>query len=258
MKQTALSSLDTFPVEKTQPMDSPAVFIPSHISVFQSSSSPMPSSHSSAMSQRTVFHPTAVHPSNNRFQSGQVPPSIGTLPSSSASEQTASHRHTRTTTYPLDLTPIPSPLRPLCPACECLKLWKPLNSRPQHGNHLPLLSKDDLSHIENVVAHAWASSTKETYGSGLLVYHVFCDSKSIPEDQRAPASSILISSFLSNLAGFYSSTAITNYLQGVQAWHIIFGLDWSIKDNKIDAILKASASLPPPLFEVQTQGTIYS
>ena len=97
MKQTALSSLDTFPVEKTQPMDPSMVFIPPHISVFQSSSSPMPSSHSSATSQRTVFHPTTVCPSNNRFQSGQVPPSIGTLPSSSASEQTVSRRCTRTT-----------------------------------------------------------------------------------------------------------------------------------------------------------------
>ena len=246
MKQTAPSSLDTFPAEKTQLMDPPTVFIPPHISVFQSSLSPMPSSHSSAMSQRTVFHPTAVRPSNNHFQSGQVPPSIGTLPSGSASEQTASCRCTRTTTYPLDLTPIPSPLRPLCPVHERLKLWKPLNSCPQHGNHLLLLSKDNLSRIENVVAHTWASSTKETYGSGLLVYHVFCDSKSIPEDQHTPTSSILISSFLSNLAGFYSSPAITNYLQGIRAWHIIHGLDWSIKDNEIDAILKASASLPPP------------
>ena len=96
------------------------------------------------------------------------------------------------------------------------------------------------------MAHAWASSTKKTYGSGLLVYHVFCDSKSILEDQHTPASSILISSFLLNIAGFYSSTAITNYLQGVQAWHIIHSLDWSIKDNEIDAILKASASLAPP------------
>ena len=244
MKQTVPSSPNTFPAEKIQQMDPPVAFIPPHISVSRSLLSPMPSSHSSAMSQKMLSPPTAVPPSNNRFRTDQVLSTTRTPPSDSASDQTISRR--ARATYPADLTPIPSPLCPFCPARERLKSWKPLNSRPQRGNHLPLLSKDDLSRIESVVAHAWANSTKETYGSGLLVYHVFCDSKNIPEDQRAPASAILISSFLSNLAGSYSSAAVTNYLQGVRAWHIIHGLDWSIKDDEVDALLKASASLAPP------------
>lgn len=92
----------------------------------------------------------------------------------------------------------------------------------------------------------WADSTKETYGSGLLVYHVFCDSKNIPEAQHVPASSILISLFLSNLAGFYSSSTVSNYLQGVHAWHIIHGLEWTIKDDEVIVLLKAASSLAPP------------
>ncbi|KAG2737718.1 hypothetical protein P692DRAFT_20761085, partial [Suillus brevipes Sb2] len=42
-----------------------------------------------------------------------------------------------------------------------------------------------------------------SYGLGLLIFHVFCDSKSIPEDQIecAPASCFLISSFITEMAG---------------------------------------------------------
>jgi len=144
------------------------------------------------------------------------------------------------------LLPIPSPLRPSCPARNRLQQWRPPNSRPQRGTQVPILSSDDLSRIEHTISHAWADSTKETYGSGLLVYHVFCDSKSIPEAQRAPTSSILISSFLTNLAGLYSSTTVTNYLQGVRAWHIMHGLEWAIKDDEVIALLKVAATLAPP------------
>ncbi|KIK74672.1 hypothetical protein PAXRUDRAFT_19643 [Paxillus rubicundulus Ve08.2h10] len=102
-----------------------------------------------------------------------------------------------------------------------------------------------LHRIYDVISHAWAKSTKETYGSGLLVFHVFYDSKSIPEAYRAPANSELISAFLSALAGLYSGSTISNYLHGIKAWHIIHGLNWSLIDDEINALLKAAISLTP-------------
>ena len=38
----------------------------------------------------------------------------------------------------------------------------------------------------------WAESTRTTYGTGLLVYHVFCNSQEIPEIDRAPAKPALV------------------------------------------------------------------
>lgn len=93
--------------------------------------------------------------------------------------------------------------------------------------------------------HAWARSTQETYGSGILAYHIYCDSKSIAEDLRAPASSELVSAFISDLAGCYSGKTITGYVHGVRAWHILHGIKWSLEEDQIDALLKAAKNLTP-------------
>ena len=99
------------------------------------------------------------------------------------------------------------PLRPSYPAKECLLQWHPTNMRnPSHP-----LAPSDTQCVYSVIAHTWAESTKETYGSGLLVYHTFCDWKEIPEDQRAPASPALISAFIStNMLKFLPLTCKLN------------------------------------------------
>ena len=102
-----------------------------------------------------------------------------------------------------------------------------------------------MSRIQDVICHAWAESTHESYGSGLLVYHVYCDSCSIPEPERAPASSTLISAFIAFAAGSYSGKTIANYVFGVCAWHILHGLEWSLNDVQIDTLLKAAENLTP-------------
>jgi len=97
------------------------------------------------------------------------------------------------------------------------------------------------------MVHAYAESTRECYGSGLLVFHVFCDSKLIPEEQRAPASHILISLFISEMAGHYSGKTVSNYVHGVRAWHTLHGVPWTLGgDTEIDTLLKAATSLTPP------------
>lgn len=92
---------------------------------------------------------------------------------------------------------------------------------------------------------AWAESIRESYDSGLLVFHVFCDSRSIPESERAPADSLLISTFIAFTAGSYSGKTIANYVFGVRAWHILHGMCWALNDEEIDALLKATENLTP-------------
>ncbi|KIK77047.1 hypothetical protein PAXRUDRAFT_168006 [Paxillus rubicundulus Ve08.2h10] len=102
-----------------------------------------------------------------------------------------------------------------------------------------------MTRIKDVIAHTWAESTKESYGSGLLVFHIFCDAKSIPDHDHTPASTQLISFFILSLAGQYSGSTVANYLQGVCTWHIMHHLDWSHNDTKIEALLKAAVTLAP-------------
>lgn len=148
----------------------------------------------------------------------------------------------------MSLTPLPSTLRPHCPAKERLYLWNPSSSRTsrdEKGKIVPLLPSD-IQRIRDTMIHAYTEATRKTYGSGLLTFHVFCDSKSIPEAQRAPASHILVSSFITSMAGHYSAKTITNYICGVRAWHILHGLSWSLNEMEIETLLKASISLAPP------------
>ncbi|KAF8970300.1 DNA breaking-rejoining enzyme [Flammula alnicola] len=88
-------------------------------------------------------------------------------------------------------------------------------------------------------------STRESYGTGLLIYHVFCDRKMISEQQRAPASPILIASFIATIAGAYSGKSISNYVYGVRAWHILHGTNWNVDDAEITTLLKAAEKATP-------------
>jgi hypothetical protein len=87
--------------------------------------------------------------------------------------------------YLPSLTPLPSFLWPHCLACHHLHLWRPSLGR-SHLDHVgnPVsISDDDLNQILAVIGHSLASGTQETYGSGLLAFHVFCDVCDIPEVQ---------------------------------------------------------------------------
>ncbi|KAJ7772447.1 hypothetical protein B0H16DRAFT_1305397 [Mycena metata] len=141
-------------------------------------------------------------------------------------------------------TPKPSSLRPHVLAKDRLRLWRPLAGRSSHGSGLPP-GEDDLVRIVDVLAVAWAEGTSETYGSGLLSFHIFCDSKAIPEASRAPAAPTLIAAYISALAGFLSGGTISNYVSGIRAWHILHGVAWAMNVAELEALLRAADRLTP-------------
>ena len=53
------------------------------------------------------------------------------------------------------------------------------------------------------------------------------------------------STFISTLAGLYSSSMIKNYVYSIHSWHILHGLKWFSHDNKIKALFKAANKLAP-------------
>jgi hypothetical protein len=110
------------------------------------------------------------------------------------------------------------------------------------------LSFAELERLLDVMAFAWAPNTLETYGAGLLVFHVFCDQRAppVPERQRAPASEELLLAFLSACAISLSGTTLKNYFYGVRAWHTLHGLPWPLDDTRLAAALTAADRLTPP------------
>ena len=93
--------------------------------------------------------------------------------------------------------------------------------------------------------HAWEEETRVSYGSGLLMWHIFCDNKQVPEAQRAPAAQSLLSAFVAHLATANSGKTIANYLNGVRAWHLLHSLPWVLQRQEMDLMLRAADKLTP-------------
>jgi hypothetical protein len=86
---------------------------------------------------------------------------------------------------------------------------------------------------------------KETYGAGLLVFHVYCDLNHIDEDKRCPVSSNLLLQFLSSCAGAYSGSSLANFAAGIKAWHLLHGRPWLVQPDELKATLGGATVLAP-------------
>jgi hypothetical protein len=151
--------------------------------------------------------------------------------------------------YTHSLTPRPSLLRPHCLARDRLQFWQPASTASREmsdseGSPIPV-PESHLDRILDVIATAWTEQTKETYGSGLLTYHVYCDIHNIPDAQRAPISQSLLAAFIASCAGAYSGSAISNYTAGLRAWHLLHGVSWVVNVDETRSILEGASRLAP-------------
>lgn len=146
--------------------------------------------------------------------------------------------------YRPHLTPAPSLLRPHCLAKDRLLLWRPSLVQARASSPTQL-STETLERISNVIGASWTDSTKELYGTGLLVFHVFCDLNNIPDERRCPISSELLAAFLASCAGAHSGSTIANYAAGIRAWHIVHGHQWTINEAEYKATLEGATRLAP-------------
>ena len=126
--------------------------------------------------------------------------------------------------YPCNLTLKLSSRRPHCLARDRLRCWLLITLRGAadaepniagSSSGLSSFSREDHQRIVDVMSHAWEEDTREVYGSGLLVFHVYCNGKNIQEHERAPASQLLLLGFVSSLAASYAGKTIANYFYGV-------------------------------------------
>ncbi|KIJ48694.1 hypothetical protein M422DRAFT_162262 [Sphaerobolus stellatus SS14] len=143
--------------------------------------------------------------------------------------------------YQAGLVPVPSHLRPHCRAQDRLMLWKPLKSHTRVAG----LSDKALSEILWVMEKGWAPGTLSTYGSSLLLFHVFCDEQGIDEAVRCPADPTLLLAFVAVCSGYYSGSTIANSLHGVRAWHLLHGVKWVPSRDELTAVVTGATRLAP-------------
>ncbi|KZT63717.1 hypothetical protein DAEQUDRAFT_642095, partial [Daedalea quercina L-15889] len=87
---------------------------------------------------------------------------------------------------------------------------------------------------------------RESYSAGLLAFHVFCGAWDVAEEQRAPASCLLVLTFIAGCTGIYSGTTVRNYTASVHAWHMLHGLSWNVEEDELKALLKGADRQAPP------------
>ncbi|KAF8965573.1 hypothetical protein BDZ97DRAFT_1811321 [Flammula alnicola] len=119
-------------------------------------------------------------------------------------------------------------------------------SESVQGGGRPSLSSAEYERVLDVMAFGWREGSRSAYGSGLLIYHVFCDLSNLSEDERCPARTSTILSFIAACAGSYSGDTLAGYVQGVHAWHTLHGAVWSMQRAELQAVLAGAATLAPP------------
>ena len=165
------------------------------------------------------------------------------FPNPSTLKSTTEHRPCP---YPPNLRPLPSPYQPHCLAKDRLHLWIPTS--PSTRTSLAssdVVSDIALNRILEVIGTSWADSTKELYGTGLLIFHVHCDINNIPKIEHCPISHPILLAFLSSCAGAYSGSAISNYAAGIHAWHLLHGHAWLVEPNELKLTLQGATRLAP-------------
>ncbi|KAJ3846169.1 hypothetical protein EV368DRAFT_89455 [Lentinula lateritia] len=253
--------------EQSVPSNSSSLAFPSHNTSLTSSltmtnHSSQPNLLSKTLTLATISHLSQSTPTKglNSINGDSKKKVDSLLPSRMPGNRPATSQYPNTSSAPIsniqtstvnryssNLTPVLSVLRPHCPARERLAKWCPASKRTFHdttGHSLDLPDEFDEC-IQSVLTAGFAESTLETYASGLLAFHIFCDSHQIPELQCTPCSLDLLQSWIATMAGHYAGTPVKNYVHGVCAWHIIHGIEWKIDKAPIDAMTQGAEHLQP-------------
>jgi hypothetical protein len=121
----------------------------------------------------------------------------------------------------------PSIFRPHVLARDRNTAWQ---SRHSVARRAALQNTVPASHtdwLQEVFKSAAVKRRRENWGAGLLRFHQYCDSISIPEADRIPASERLLCLFVANCgAGKVSDSCISNWLAGLHRYHIIHDAPW--------------------------------
>lgn len=161
--------------------------------------------------------------------------------------------------YSEGLAPAPLLLHPHMVACERLQLWEPARSSrsSEEGAENGVITEEHMRRVFAMMNAAWADSTKETYSTGLLLFHVFCDFRNIPEEARAPVTHGLLEAFVAAAAGAYLRSSIKNFLAVIRAWHLLHNVHWDIDETRIQALLRAAETIPS-LIKKEKEITLHS
>ena len=121
----------------------------------------------------------------------------------------------------------PSPFHPHVLASEWVFRWQTPYSIHHRSQLEASFPSSHLNRLQDVLGAAVAPKTQETWGAGLLRFNQYCDSISLPEEGRMPASELLLALFVANCAaGDVSGSTVNKWLAGIHRGHQIADAPW--------------------------------
>ncbi|KAF5388281.1 hypothetical protein D9615_000285 [Tricholomella constricta] len=179
--------------------------------------------------------------------SNSVAPGVYVMPSSPRERAARTLPQHNAKTPSEDNSYTQSPYRPPVPADQRLLLWTTPHSRVAQTSIDSQIPPDYQPLLYSRFLESLSRSTRQSYGAGLLRFTQFCDHRlRIPEEQRMPASDLLLSIFVADASGSHSGNCIRNWLNGLRAWHILNRADWHGHNPWVLTYRKAADKLGVP------------
>ncbi|KIL54010.1 hypothetical protein M378DRAFT_188781 [Amanita muscaria Koide BX008] len=91
---------------------------------------------------------------------------------------------------------------------------------------------------------AWAPATRKRYDVSVREFTAFCDAQRVADEERLPASEMLLAIFTASLVGQVAGTTIGGKLAAVRAWHIQNNQPWQ-GATLLQYVLKGAANATP-------------
>ncbi|KAJ3978537.1 hypothetical protein F5890DRAFT_1595856, partial [Lentinula detonsa] len=119
-----------------------------------------------------------------------------------------------------------NPFRPNVRAVDRLHAWTTPYSQTKRIMDSTHLNPIIYESAELLWSKGIVDASKSNYAAGLLRFSQFCDRMGVSEQDRMPASEVLISGFMGSYSGKCAGSTMRAWLSGLRQWHILHGAPW--------------------------------
>jgi hypothetical protein len=135
---------------------------------------------------------------------------------------------------------------PHVPGDERLIEWLVSSPEVTDARGRPInLPPEVLERTREATFLSFKSSTRETYGSGILDYVSFLLTHDVPKQSWLPLTPNLARAWIADRVGKIGKSGMRNALAGVHAWESINGFERQIPEKTLTALLRAADNLAP-------------
>ncbi|KAJ7128426.1 hypothetical protein C8R44DRAFT_549351, partial [Mycena epipterygia] len=148
-----------------------------------------------------------------------------------------------------------SELRPHLLAEDRFRAWKSPFGQERDAAFRRDLPQEVVEKTYAALFASFAGPTQSNYAADLLRFHQFCDTHSISERARMPASNFLLAAFIANHVGSVSGGTVKSWMSGIKAWHDLNGAPWEGDDRWVE-LARRTANKEGTAFKCAQQGPV--